>query len=290
MKICKHCGNKLNKDDKFCDNCGKISEQPKKIKHKKAIIITLSIVAVLLICGALLYFSKDKLMYSYYLKKGENEASSSVAIENYLKGLKITYTQEIIEKINTETIEDENFEKTLKILKDHLKKEDLDYIQINKYVQTAQEKFENENYEICRIYLNKAISLGYEDSDFKYYTKLRDKEAEIKMEKEKQNMVVNNFYENNSQIQTSYLEYYIIPDSNIRYLSESELLYYTKMDLGYIRNEIFARHGYIFKNEDYRNYFSSMPWYYPNSNFKGEERELNEVERYNVNLIKRLER
>ena len=59
--------------------------------------------------------------------------------------------------------------------------------------------------------------------------------------------------------------------------------------LSLIRNEIFARHGYVFKKEEYRNYFNSMPWYTPNPSFSGSVNDLNSIEKYNVELIKSLE-
>ena len=82
---------------------------------------------------------------------------------------------------------------------------------------------------------------------------------------------------------------YIIPDSDSRYLTRSELSRYTKTDLGYIRNEIFARHGYVFEKAKYRNYFLSKPWYTPDYSFNYEY-DLNRVEKANVDLIKELER
>lgn len=35
----------------------------------------------------------------------------------------------------------------------------------------------------------------------------------------------------------------------------------SKTELRLMRNEIFARHGYIFKSADLRNHFSKQPWY-----------------------------
>lgn len=54
------------------------------------------------------------------------------------------------------------------------------------------------------------------------------------------------------------------------------------------RNEIYARHGYIFKNQDLQEYFGSKSWY------RGKTKEvpdssLNEYERANVQLILALE-
>jgi len=60
---------------------------------------------------------------------------------------------------------------------------------------------------------------------------------------------------------------YILPDSDTRALSKEELREWDYESLGYILNEIFARHGYCFiPGEKYDNYFSAMPWYTPNAN------------------------
>ena len=52
------------------------------------------------------------------------------------------------------------------------------------------------------------------------------------------------------------------------------------------RNEIYARHGHIFKDPDLRAYFSARSWYAP----LAKETPLSAVERYNVDLIQRVER
>ena len=84
---------------------------------------------------------------------------------------------------------------------------------------------------------------------------------------------------------------YIFPDSDKKYLSEDEIrsVEVDKMALG--RNEIFARHGYIFSDETYRQYFESLSWYegtIPSDEFNAEE-EFNDFEMKNVELIKQIE-
>ena len=60
---------------------------------------------------------------------------------------------------------------------------------------------------------------------------------------------------------------YIIPDSDTRDLTESELWEWDYESLGYILNEIFARHGYNFiAGGKYDNFFRARPWYTPNQN------------------------
>lgn len=74
----------------------------------------------------------------------------------------------------------------------------------------------------------------------------------------------------------------VIPDSNTRYLTEYELKSYTTHELAIARNEIYARHGYVFVTEEWKNYFANQQWYVPIS----QDVTLNSIEEYNVNLIK----
>lgn len=76
---------------------------------------------------------------------------------------------------------------------------------------------------------------------------------------------------------------YILPDSNKRVLSEEDIATLTKDQLRLARNEIFARHGYVFKSEDLQKYFSSKSWYNADPSYN---KTLNEVEKENVNLLK----
>lgn len=77
----------------------------------------------------------------------------------------------------------------------------------------------------------------------------------------------------------------IWPHTSTRYLDPSELYGMSAWDLKIMRNEIYARHGYIFQTTDMRNYFNSQPWYTPISR----NVRLSKVEEYNVQLIKSFE-
>lgn len=83
---------------------------------------------------------------------------------------------------------------------------------------------------------------------------------------------------------------YIVPDSDRRYMSEDELWEWDYESLGFIFNEIFARHGYNFiPGGKYDNYFRSRPWYTPNAdsnNSRACYSQLNEIEWSNERLIK----
>jgi hypothetical protein len=82
---------------------------------------------------------------------------------------------------------------------------------------------------------------------------------------------------------------YVLPESSTRYLSDQEAASLDADQLALARNEIFARHGYVFTSQKYKDYFSSKSWYVPNPSFKGDFSELNEYEVYNVQLIQKYE-
>lgn len=59
---------------------------------------------------------------------------------------------------------------------------------------------------------------------------------------------------------------YLFP-SDREYITVEYLSTLTRGEIGLIRNEIYARHGYIFNTEEYRNYLNTKSWYVPNPNF-----------------------
>ncbi len=71
-----------------------------------------------------------------------------------------------------------------------------------------------------------------------------------------------------------------------KYLSDEELQTKSKEELRFIRNEIFARKGYVFKSDDLNEYFSNKVWYKPNPNLKIS---LSNQETNFINKIKELE-
>lgn len=85
-----------------------------------------------------------------------------------------------------------------------------------------------------------------------------------------------------------YDAYYIIPDSNVRKLTEDELWGFTRETLRYIRNELLARHGYAFSNDKFYNYFNAKPWYIAGG--YNEDSKLTALEWDNITLVKKVEK
>ncbi len=73
-----------------------------------------------------------------------------------------------------------------------------------------------------------------------------------------------------------------------RYATEADLRYSDASQLRILRNAIYARHYYRFKDAGLRRFFNSMQWY---DGYRSEipESEFNKFEKYNINFIKRHE-
>ncbi|MGH4118366.1 YARHG domain-containing protein [Clostridium sp.] len=78
---------------------------------------------------------------------------------------------------------------------------------------------------------------------------------------------------------------YIFPKSGSKKLLESDVALVSKDNLALAKNEIYGRHGYVFKSEPFKSYFNSKSWYKPDPNFKASNTEFNTIESYNINLI-----
>ncbi len=78
------------------------------------------------------------------------------------------------------------------------------------------------------------------------------------------------------------------PEASQRLLKTADVEDMFKEDLEFMRNEIFARHGYCFSKKHLRQQFELQDWYVPNTvNIKGF---LTEIEKKNIALIKRYEK
>lgn len=80
----------------------------------------------------------------------------------------------------------------------------------------------------------------------------------------------------------------IYPQASKRYLTNSDVSGLSQWDLKIMRNEIFARHGYIFQTDEMKNYFSEKSWYAPK--YSDVNNMLTKIEKENIALIKKFER
>ena len=144
--------------------------------------------------------------------------------------------------------------------------------------KTTSEK--DDNYNRAMSFMN----AGDYQSALTLFRKLGEyKDSEKQFER-----CINAVYEEISN--DNYNEAYILPDSDKRNISESELRKMDSTTLRRAKNEIYARHGRKFKSDDLQQYFDSQPWY------KGtispelfDESVLNEYEKCNAYLMQKIE-
>ena len=82
--------------------------------------------------------------------------------------------------------------------------------------------------------------------------------------------------------------FFILPESNIRYYTKEELEQLDGWQLRMAKNEIYAYHGKIFQDQEYKEYFEKQSWYHGIQD-NIDENELNEYELKNFNLIEEIE-
>lgn len=88
-----------------------------------------------------------------------------------------------------------------------------------------------------------------------------------------------------------YKDYFIDGDfkvASVRFLNDSDLETLSKAELRLMRNEIFARYGYIFNDIKLQAYFTKQDWYKPKSRDVLEL--LTDIEKNNIRLIQKFER
>ena len=57
------------------------------------------IVGAVILVGLVIFFSKDSIMYGYYVNKGDKEVESWKAVQDYTDALKIKYDDLLVDKI-----------------------------------------------------------------------------------------------------------------------------------------------------------------------------------------------
>lgn len=81
---------------------------------------------------------------------------------------------------------------------------------------------------------------------------------------------------------------YFIADSDTRVIEEGDYSYMTWQELCYAKNEIYARHGYIFKSQELQDVFESKQWYKKSKKFT-KNPTLSKIEAKNVETLREAE-
>ena len=80
----------------------------------------------------------------------------------------------------------------------------------------------------------------------------------------------------------------IFPDSSTRYLTDAEVKKLSDSQIQTAINEIYARNGYKFQDQDIYNYFSQYSWYKPKTNSQDDvKRRFSDIENKNVEMLQK---
>ncbi len=257
MSNCKKCGTPFDGNDKFCANCGTKREyEDEKIINEKVISS---------IENKLDENLQAPKPYEFNDKPKYNEQTEP----------KIEITQanrDIVIKQNSRpnTSVNDKAKKTLKT--NNIKEQHMDEVSEGR----------NRSFPIILVIL---FILGFIGS----YVFLMSNNAKSDPNTEiGNNSTVNSHNPDSSSTNErvdSKLNEYILPYSNVKPLELSNLKNMSKEKLALARNEIFARHGYIFTDDPYKSYFNKKSWYKPNPKFTGEGKQLSPLERHNIKII-----
>ena len=106
--------------------------------------------------------------------------------------------------------------------------------------------------------------------------------------------VVKLVHSNEEKISRGHLEIWIysllpgkFPEASERRLKPSEVSNLDETSKKIMRNEIFARYGFIFHTAEMKSYFNTQPWYKPK--YQDVSSRLSKIELQNINLIKQNE-
>lgn len=137
------------------------------------------------------------------------------------------------------------------------------------------------NYDDYGNWISEIIDYG----DYQYITKRNiDYYSENEIKSKKHTNVLLNSKQNN----TNKISNFNSTDEFNKIISLSDIKGKTSFELKIMRNEIFARHGYIFKTVDMKEYFNKQTWYSPK--YEDVSSKLSTIEKKNIEFLKSNER
>ena len=239
-------------------------------------------------------------------EEAEQEKSTGLneVIKQYEAG-NFDYIQakEALKKIDEEALEGEEAEKILEFqekLEADLKEQmrhlasASDYKKIMETLQSMESAWDGEDETLNNLQDN------YEPEYILYLDAESRKLAEAGNQKEAVNMLeeAKAFVDDYQAVENLIMDIqsgviggeYIIPDSNSRYLTESDIQNLSIREINYAKNEIYARHGRKFKSQELQTYFNSKSWYrgiIEPSDFR--QSVLNDYEKKNAELLSKRE-
>ena len=241
-------------------------------------------------------------------KKGEEVSEEATALNEVIKQYKagnLDYAQAkgALDEINEEALEGEDAEKLLDFqdeLETDLKVQMSHLAAVSDYKKIMENLRNMENAGLGSDEVLTDLRETYEPEYILYLDTESRKLAEAGQSKEAVSMLeeARSLVDDSQAVENLILAIqsgviggdYILPDSNSRYLTESDIQYLSIREINYAKNEIYARHGRRFQSQELQNYFNSKSWYRGTiepSDFQ--QSVLNDYEKKNAELLSKRE-
>lgn len=218
--------------------------------------------------------SDDKLLIKQYYSEGVDEYGNEL------------FSQKECE-VNISDKEYADFSKNIEYKITNQKNEEVILQLVLTQERTIKYTLPQEKSLECIKYLYDEREVAYKKTNKEMFDTTGAQEADFSAE---QGSIEGDFSE---EFQIENDEPYIFPQSNYEFVEQSELWEYSKEEIVLARNEIFARHGRIFNNENIRQYFESKDWYCgtidPEEFDNNMDSILNEYEKANIETFKFVE-
>lgn len=219
--------------------------------------------------------------------KNDPDIQKSIKLATDLKEIKAVFDE------GTKLMNDKKYLEALEHF-EKITKEDYDLYNnaqnniIECSIQLANDAVKNNKYDDANKYVDNVLRIDANNADAKKLkydiaaaTKEEVKKEEVKQDQNTEDKTTVVIIMDQPRPDIS-IGNFVFWNSDRVYLTQSQVYSLTNDELGIARNEIYARHGYIFSTEKYRLYFNAQSWYYPIS----KNVTLNDIEEYNVYLIK----
>ncbi|MEE1086124.1 MAG: YARHG domain-containing protein [Schaedlerella sp.] len=238
---CPYCGAYNDEDSVFCQGCGRDlleldvpydsydSDSESEKSPIRIIIIVIIAVLALALAGGGVYLAFNAIFAGEEADEEEEKRSER-------KTRKATDTVKIAEEDEEESKEEQENQQAADKVTDYIN--DIGDVSLSSgaAIQKAREEYDG---------------LTEDQKDLvKNYRKLIDAEDEYEQLKLKE--------EREKEEESSG---YILPQSNQRLLTSSDISGMSIKELNYARNEIYARHGRRFQSNELQRYFDSQSWY-----------------------------
>ena len=288
-KRCNVCGARMDAEAKFCDRCGAQAEnQQQESGHPVVIALVIGCGVVLVIIVLMI------ILFQICSPKQETELKKELPVRKKTEDFFEKETDSENETESTETKESETDEVIVADLDAVLNRDckisgivyytdNMDapvivlYKPISIYVNsTSGEKI------LCK-YVDKITfgSYSYSDTIMKRHNNVevdvigslwteedevfidvKEMQGEIQ-ETEMETKETESKEEETKETEREMDDAYILPESNSRVLTESDISGLSLKEINYAKNEIYARHGRKFDSKELQTYFKSKSWYHP---------------------------